>query len=88
MSCAKSLWALCLAVAFATMGFCRPDEATVEKHAAGRAKEVIAYEGRWWASSEKEERSGFLSGAGDCWEDAGVEVEGSEAALWTILTKP
>ena len=67
------MWAVCLAAVFSTTGLCRPDEATVEKHAAGRAKEIVAYEGRWWASAEREERTGFLIGVADCWSDADLQ---------------
>jgi hypothetical protein len=48
------------------VGLCRPDEGTVDKHAAQGAKEIIAYEGRWWASADSEEKPGFTWGASDC----------------------
>lgn len=80
---------LCAVLAFAAAGLCRPDEATVDRHAASPPKEIIAYEGRWWASAETEERAGFIWGASDCLSsDADLQgFWGTDEAIDAAISK-
>src|SRR5260370_22657218 len=75
--CVKAVWVLFLALALATSGLCRPDQAALERRARQPAKDILGYDGRWWVSEDHNERSGFLTGTGSC-----LNTDGRQQIFW------
>ena len=68
---------MCLASTLSVGAWCGPPQTLLETRASTRPKDILAYDGRWWASADENERSGFIAGTGSC-----LDTDGLQKIFW------